>query len=149
MSARRFSLYHADDGTSLVEFAVLAPFLVLLLIGLVEVGRYAAFGIQVSNAARAGAAYGAREAYSTDDAGMQTAAVKDALPTVVTAVAGHTCTCADGTADAACDPTICSATHMIVSVHVTTTGNFQSLFSYPGIPPSLQINSTATLQVPQ
>jgi len=149
ISARRFSFYRADEGASLVEFALLAPLLVLLLIGLVEVGRYTAFAIQVGNAARAGAAYGARVGYSNDLSGMDNAATNDGQLSQITPTATNSCTCADGTADAGCTPTNCSASHRIVYVHVTTTGTFKSLFGYPGIPASIPISATTTLQVPE
>ena len=147
MSARKFSLYCADEGTSLVEFALIAPFLVLLLIGLVEGGRYTAFAIQVSNAARAGAAYGARDGYSSDIVGMQNAATNDGQLSQITATATNSCTCADGTASD-CSQTSCSASHVIVYVHVKTSGTFNSLFDYPGIGSSVPISDTATMQAP-
>ncbi|HKU81129.1 MAG TPA: TadE/TadG family type IV pilus assembly protein [Candidatus Tumulicola sp.] len=48
-----------DRGTSMVEFALTAPFLVLLALGLIEVGRYTAYSVVVGNAVRAGATVGA------------------------------------------------------------------------------------------
>jgi len=48
----------SESGQSLVEVALLLPFLVLMMLGVIELGRYAYIGILVGNAARAGAAYG-------------------------------------------------------------------------------------------
>ncbi len=55
----------------MVEFAILAPVFVFLLIGLIEVGRFAFFGILAANAARAGAQYGAQTlSTAADTVGM-------------------------------------------------------------------------------
>ena len=53
-------LFRSDKGTSMIEFAILAPVFVLLLMGIIEVGRYTYFGILAANAARAGVQYGAQ-----------------------------------------------------------------------------------------
>src|SRR5689334_20807673 len=71
-------ILRAESGQSLVELAVLVPLLVLLLMGVIELGRYAQIAILVGNAARAGAAYGAQSlAQSADPTGIKTAAGND------------------------------------------------------------------------
>lgn len=47
-----------QSGQTLLEVALLTPLLLLMLLGVIEMGRYAYKGILVGNAARAGAAYG-------------------------------------------------------------------------------------------
>lgn len=54
-----------NTGSALVELAVTAPFLLLLVIGSAELGRIAYAAIEVQNAARAAAAYAAQD-NSTD-----------------------------------------------------------------------------------
>jgi Flp pilus assembly protein TadG len=51
-------------GAAALEFAIVAPVLVLLVFGCVDLGRSIATYIIVSNAARVGAEYGATNAYS-------------------------------------------------------------------------------------
>lgn len=46
-------------GAAMVEFAVVLPVLLLTLVGIVEFGRVGTLGIQIGQAARAGAEYGA------------------------------------------------------------------------------------------
>ena len=66
-----------DSGQSLLEFVFLLPILLLLAIGIVELGRAAAFTIAVNNAATAGVEYGSQnEAKAQDLVGMQTAATQ-------------------------------------------------------------------------
>jgi len=48
----------AQKGQTLVEMAILIPIVLLLLIGVIEIGRYTYIGILVGNAARAGAEFG-------------------------------------------------------------------------------------------
>src|ERR1700730_8362816 len=47
------ALLRSERGQSLVELALLTPLLLILIIGVVEMGRYASLGILVGNAARA------------------------------------------------------------------------------------------------
>ena len=73
------SLFRSQAGTSLVEFALVAPVLIFLMIGLIEVGRYTYFATLAANAARAGVQYGAQNVTTaTDITGMQNAAITDA-----------------------------------------------------------------------
>src|SRR5260370_23196070 len=80
---RSVSLHQAEtlrsqSGQSLLEVALLLPLLVLLLMGTVDLGRYAYIGILVWNAAEAGALYGAQGLpFSTLTNGIKTAAVND------------------------------------------------------------------------
>ena len=64
-------------GQSLLEVALLTPFLLLLSVAAIDMGRYAYIGILVGNAARAGAAYGA--AAPGDSTGTVNAACNDFL----------------------------------------------------------------------
>ena len=71
-------ILRSQSGQSLVEVALLTPLLLALLIGGIELGRYAYIAILVGNAARAGAGYGAQSlVQSVDTTGIQTAADND------------------------------------------------------------------------
>jgi Flp pilus assembly protein TadG len=152
----------SERGQAMLEVALLLPVLLILALGVIELGRYMYIGILVGNAARAGAAYGAQSLpLSVDTTGIQTAADNDfqnngqnvASLSVTNSVA---CGCdSNGTvATAGCststNPTAgkCASGHWVVMESVTASGTFASLFNYPGIPPSLIISRTATLRVP-
>src|SRR5919201_3681597 len=64
-------------GSSLVELAILAPALALLVIGAMDLSRVYYYGIVAANAARAGAQYGI-EGNNTDTTGMVNYAALDA-----------------------------------------------------------------------
>ena len=87
----------SDAGSALVELAVALPLLVLMMVCVVDFGRVFYMGIALTNAARAGAQYGAHNpAQSGDFAGMQTAATGSINIKGVTATASRTCQCATG-----------------------------------------------------
>ncbi|MBV8748577.1 MAG: pilus assembly protein, partial [Candidatus Eremiobacteraeota bacterium] len=68
-----------DRGSALAEMAVITPLLLFLLAGVVELGRFSAYGLTVAGAARAGVQYGAQNLVTADDgAGMEAAALNDA-----------------------------------------------------------------------
>src|SRR5579872_2840396 len=73
------SSLRSESGQSLLEMAIITPILVLLVLGAIEIGRYAELSIVVVNAARAGAQYGAQNlAAAADSAGITSAAENDA-----------------------------------------------------------------------
>ena len=178
---RNRSLRHSSDsrgcrtrdlrlqrGQSLLEVALLTPLLVAMVLGAIEIGRYAFLSILVGNAARAGAAYGAQSlaqsatpANQTVNPGILQAADNDFQNngqdiTKLSVSSSQTCGCDNGGAfiSLSCnsDPTTaCPGTnnHWIVLVSVTTSGTFQALFHYPWIPPSITVTRTCTLRVKQ
>jgi hypothetical protein len=133
-------------GQTVLELALLLPVLLLLLVGVIEIGRFAYFDILVSNAARAGAQYGAQSLIqAADKNGIQTAAQNDGLTTMAIDSAQQ-CICGTGTPGGC--PVAC-AQPTTVYVQVTATEKFNSLFSYPGLPKSMTLASTATMRVSQ
>jgi Flp pilus assembly protein TadG len=161
----------SPSGQSLLEVALLTPMLLVLLLGGIELGRYAYISILVGNAARAGAAYGVQNlVLSVDTAGIKTAAENDfqnnGQNTGSLVVNSSTsCGCDNGgslpTLTNLCstqsNPSIgdtiasCSSAggHWVVMVSVTASGTFNSLFNYPGIPKLPIVSNTATLRVAQ
>lgn len=67
------SMRRDDEGQSLVEVALTLPLLLLVVIGIVDIGRVYAFETSVTNAAREAAAYAARDPQATKDAICQRA----------------------------------------------------------------------------
>jgi len=155
-------LYHGDrqSGQSLLEVALMLPFFLLLLLGVIEIGRYAYIGILVGNAARAGAAYGVQSnAQSVDTVGITNAAINDFMSngqgSSLTVTSAVTCGCdSSGTVTTAgCTPATnptagtCAAGHWVVILTVTASGTFNSLFNYPGIPASVSVSRAAAMRV--
>lgn len=147
-----------QSGQSLLELAFLVPVLLLLALGVIEVGRYAYIGILVGNAARAGAAYGTQSLpQSVDTVGITTAADNDfqnngQSVSTLTITSAVSCGC-DGNgslAAAACTGAgagTCASGHWVVILSVTASGTFASLFNYPGIPSSVTLSRTSSMRV--
>ena len=77
-NSRLAGILRSESGQSLAEMALMTPLLALLLIGVIELGRYAQTAILVGNAARTGAAYGAQSlGQAADTTGIKTAADND------------------------------------------------------------------------
>ena len=141
-----FGKFRAEDGSSLLELALLTPLLLLLFAGSVDLGQACFVAIEVSEAASAGAEYGTLN--PTDTNGMQTAAALSAANlTGLHASALWGCECSDGTsASAACgtNPT-CNATR-VKYVAVNTSFNFVPVFGLPGLPSNLLLQSSSRLR---
>lgn len=160
-AARRAEIARSQSGQTLLEVALMLPFLLLLLVGTIEMGQYAYVGILVGDAAHAGAMWGSQTLpQSVDTNGIQTAATQDfddntqdtknlTLTSVNSSVA---CGCDNGgtVAPAACTGNTagtCAAGHWVVTLTVTATGTFNPLFAFPGIPNTLTISRSSNLRV--
>lgn len=142
-----------DWGQAFVELALILPLCLLLLVGAAELGRLAYASIEVSNAARAGVAYGAQSHITASDiAGIQLAATQDA-PDVssLSATATISCTCTDGTTITCSDgATRCASPARVLEyVKVNTTAPIDTVFHLPAIPNSVTMRGQAIMRVEQ
>jgi Flp pilus assembly protein TadG len=151
----------SDSGAALVELALSLPLLVLLMIGTIDLARVFYMTMELTDGARAGAAYGAfNSANSGNSAAMQTVATNAIAAKLqpVTAVASRSCQCADSSGNfSATSPTAnncaaplatsCPSGHLVVTVTVTTSKTFTLLSAYPFPISSLAVSRAATLRV--
>jgi Flp pilus assembly protein TadG len=161
---QKFVARRKGSGQAMVELAIALPVLLLLAVGVIEMGRYMYIGILVGNAARAGAAYGARNlsncCETTTPTGIQRAADNDYQSNGqsvggLTVSSVVTCGCDSGGTIASdttgnCFPSTppsCPSGNWVVTVHVTASGSFSALLKYPGIPSPLAISRTASMRV--
>lgn len=133
-----------ESGQALVELALTTPLLILLLLGAVEFGRVAFTAIELSNAAKAAAQYGAQNLLTaTDQPGMQAVAQADASAltagTVTVSVDANTCSCSSpdtATAPFACrtaTSTSCpSPSSLVQTITVTASAPFNPGIWVPG-----------------
>lgn len=134
--AGRFA--RCDSGASIVEFAVLLPFLAFLLVGLIDFGRYTYCGILAANAARAGVQYGAQNLQTAEDTtGIKNAALKDAqnLPNLQASPSPY---CLSAGAVAAC-----TTSGAVPYLKVVASGTFTPLIKYPGLPNQIIVTGSA------
>ena len=140
--------WKSDDGNATVEFALLLPLMLLLVLGAVDFARLFYAAITVASAAWAGVQYGAQDTIKAkDNAGMQTAASNDAADiTGVTATAQSYCECSNGTR-VDCITGTCSGARPPLYVQVTVQKTFTTLVDYLGIPHNTALSRTAIMRV--
>lgn len=149
----------AESGQTLLEFALMLPFMMLLLLGIAEIGRAAFMTITVNNGATAGVEWGSQNSTGASPGGiiaMQNAATADAIVTGMTATATYGCICDYGSGiscNQPLDPAQCTIScpggQVVDCVQVTTHLDFDSLFHYPGLPQTFQANGKAVERVRQ
>ena len=130
--------------------AVIAPFLVLILLAAADFGRMFYMSVQLRGAARAGAQYGSQSNTTwSDTAGMQAVALSQlhligASPTASASgcLCGSTPQCSSSY-----DCTDLGSTGAYVSV--TTSAVFKTIVTYPGIPSSVTLTGSAIMAVQQ
>ncbi len=159
---RRKGLYW-ERGQSLIEVALLTPLLAGLLLGVIEIGRYAYISVLVGNAAHAGALYAAQGlAYAYYPPGITAAAKSDYQnngqnPSTLTVSAPiYACGCESqgvmtpSACSTSASPTagICATGQdWVETVSVTASGTYKALFNYPWIPSSITVSATSTMNV--
>lgn len=134
-------MMRSERGTSLIEFAVVLPVLCFLLIGMIDLGRAMYYGIVASNAARAGAQYGAQYLWTVNDSsGIKSAVAQDSPGTTWTVTTQAACSI-NGSAIIPCPPvgTVQANTTYYVKVHVS--GSVPLLVNYPGLPAAIPISA--------
>jgi len=131
-------------GSSMVEFALAAPVLLLLLSGVLNYALALRAALDVSDAARAGAHYGSMTTGNSGDIAGMEAAARNAVPNLadMTATASRSCTC-DGAA-ASCASGCSGFVGIYVSVTAATT--VPNWFRYAGLPFTGAVSSTAVMR---
>jgi Flp pilus assembly protein TadG len=137
----------SESGTSLIEFAIVLPMLVLLVIGIIDVGRWASYGIVAANAARAGAQYGSQDlAHAANGTGIANAVAADSPNVTWTVHSNYLCSVSGGT------PTQCVASgssapqNTIYYVQVQVSATFNPMIHYPGFS-AIPISGSSTMRL--
>jgi Flp pilus assembly protein TadG len=129
----------ACGGSLMVEFALVVPVLTLLVLGLVDLGRYSLQKSALLQGAREGAQFGSYQ-YSDTNA-INTTAQNSTGLTGVTATSSVFCECTSGVT-VSCTST-CSGSAIKRYVTVTTSKSFSSMVSVPAV--SLPATATASV----
>jgi Flp pilus assembly protein TadG len=147
--------FGGEAGQSLVETAITVPVLAIVLLGCGEMARLAYASIEVTNAAKAAAQYGAQSTgTAADTPGIQLAASNETTDVVsnLTTTPHVKVVCSDGTVPAdSAGPTWantdCSTSYIEQILTVTTSGTFSPLITVPGLPKSYTLNGYAVQRV--
>lgn len=116
------AIWRDRDGVAALEFALMAPILLVMIMGIYDVGRAMSDTMRLETAARAGVEYALRA--PSDSAGIQNAALTtlQAVSGAVVDPAVMTCSC-PGTSEGACGAS-CSGMKRFITlvVHKNQTG---------------------------
>ncbi len=139
---------HDSGGNSAIEFAFIAPVVILMMIGVVDFGLATWRNMQVHSAAQAGAQYAM--AHGFNPAGI-TAAVTNATayPDVtVTPAPNQFCGCpsADGVTAASCTASCPTGGAAGAYVTVSAQATYTPLLPYPLIPNALTLTAQSTVR---
>ena len=140
-------LWSLEEGSSLVELALVSPVLLLVLLGAVDFGRAYYMAMEVAGAAHAAAEYAVQS--PTDTTGIQAAATDDApdVPNLTVATPTYGCECSDGTGYSAnCSTTPTCTNNYVSRVRVTVSATYSPWFPWPGIPSSVPLSNSATMR---
>lgn len=132
-------------GSALVEFALLAPLLLLITAGTMEFSRVFYAATVVASAARAGVQLVVEDsANASNFTAIQNAALADGADVAgLTATASQFCQCSDGTTTS-CGSGGCSSKRTYVQL--LTSATFSTLGTYPMVPSSVILNGKAVVR---
>ncbi len=158
MKIRNFlkNLNRDESGVALVEFAIILPVMLVLVVGIIDYTMYFQAKMQLQDQAATGAAYGAVPGNQNNTSMMVFYATYNGQnssfsPTTnYSATAVNIFTCTPGGAAVSYNTT-CSgnpAGTPIEYVQVHTQGVFNSFVAFPGIPAKLTLTGSATYRVP-
>jgi Flp pilus assembly protein TadG len=136
-------------GSGLIEFALLVLILMLLALGVFNLGLAIEAGDTISAAARAGAFFGASDGNANNTSGMQNAALNSAtgLTASMTANASTWCTCTAGSATTVSCTSLCNTYGPPIQyVKVQTSATIPLLFNFPGVPLTIPLGASFTLR---
>lgn len=135
-------------GSAVIELGLLFPVLLILFLGVVDFALVIQQSMVVSEAAYAGAAYGAILGNSSNTAMMQTIATKSATGiSGFSATATKWCACSAGGASVSCTSTCASYGTPIAYVQVVTNATAAMFFIYTGIPLTVPLRGVCILRV--
>ncbi|HET6218994.1 MAG TPA: TadE/TadG family type IV pilus assembly protein [Acidobacteriaceae bacterium] len=149
------SLPRREAGQSMLEVALCLPIFFILILGTAEIASIAWSAVQVQNAARAGAQFGAQSrAAASDTTDITTAAKRDAPAlTTMTVTPNQSCQCINtstgATAGSGCATiTECPSPYVIIEqIQVNTSAAVTPLFHLPGLPASYTLAGQAIMDV--
>lgn len=136
-----------DKGVAATEFALAAPMLILLMVGILDLGSYIHDRLKLEQISRAAADYvvqgGSEENITLDVLSYYDATRTDSY----TVVAERVCTCNDGAAQD-CSAVSCEfGDYSRQYIQVTIDRTFSTLFPYPGIPSEMSLSGFARLRL--
>jgi Flp pilus assembly protein TadG len=144
----------AVEGVSTIEFALIGSMLALLAVGMLDFGMALWRQMEVGNAARAGAEYGAVHGWGADGSAITTAATSAANLGALTASPSQVCGCPDAssglilTAQSPPCTTVCSnGASPSAYISVSTNFSYALIVPFPGVSSPISLSATAVARM--
>ncbi len=136
-------------GNAAVEFALLAPALILLLLGIIDYGTGVYQSMQVQNAAEVGAEYAIKNGFNATAISSAVTSATNLQGISATPSPAQSCGCASGStvSTATCGSTCPSGAAAGVYVTVSAQSTYSTLIPYPGIPNSFTFSSASMVRI--
>jgi Flp pilus assembly protein TadG len=149
--ARRLVLSARDDdhGLSGIEFALIAPVLILSFIATADFGLAIYAKMEVENAAQAGTEYAARNGYTSSSVTSAVTSATMISGLSATPAPSQFCGCpsTSGVTTATCGTNCASGAAAGTYVSASAQATYSTIISYPGIPASYTFSSTSTVRI--
>ena len=136
-------------GLAAIEFAILAPVLILMMICVVDLGMGIYRKMQVQNAAQAGAEYAMVHGYSASSVLSAVTNATSFSGIVASPLPNQFCGCPSntGVTTISCGSTCTGGSTPGTYVTVSTQGTYNTLFDYPILPKSYNFTAQATVRI--
>lgn len=138
------------SGVAAVEFALIAPVLIFILIGIVDFGMYINMALKVENVTRAAAEY---LLAGGDEADLENDII---LPSNLGSTAGevipvveYSCECVNGAAVACGGTCVAVGDYVRRFLDVSMEINYETVIPYPGLVDNLTLQGNVRLQANQ
>ena len=135
-----------ESGNAVVEFALIVPVLLIMVLGLVDAGRAIGANVRLGNGVTAGLRYALSDGYATADIQAAALTASRYADGEITLDINRFCECPDGTAVVCTDT--CAAGFKRIFVQVDMTRTQPTVFSYPILGDSITVSRTGSLQIP-
>jgi Flp pilus assembly protein TadG len=136
-------------GAISIEFAVIAPTLVLMLICVLDLGMGIYRKMQVQNAAQAGAAYAVLHGFAANSIENAVTSATSFAGLSASPAPSEFCGCpsSSGVATATCASTCSGGSSPGTYVTVSSQGTYATLLAYPGLPNSYTLSAQSTVRI--
>ncbi|MBI1182069.1 MAG: hypothetical protein GC201_16110 [Alphaproteobacteria bacterium] len=137
-------------GAIAVEFAVLSPFIAILIVGAWDMARYINDQAALTEATRSGLQYAVSKYWNADlvKAAVLAEASREGLDNVSVTV-NSTCDCPNGTTPSSCTATnACGGTNALrVYTEIQATKSYATTIDYRLVPQQVVLNRSSSLRV--
>lgn len=136
----------SERGNAVVEFALIAPIMSLMFLGLVDAGRVIDANARLNDGVAAGLRYALSDAYASGAITNASLAGSGYADGEATANYSMFCECPDGTS-LTCSSQ-CAQGYKRIYVQIDMNRTVETLFVYPVIGGSMAVSRSGFLQVP-